>query len=104
MDHAIENASGYIASYGSGAFQPSTPPRRPQARLTLKEWAEAEGVSVNVVVVSVLEEFFNRHKKSKALRQQLRREIRGNRRNMASRMQLLASLILLCCAVNSVSI
>ena len=33
-----------------------------------KEWAEAEGVSVNAIVVSVLEEFFNRLKKSKVLR------------------------------------
>ena len=48
-----------------------------QARLTLKEWAE--GVSVNAVVVSVLEEFFKRLKKSKALREELRRVIRGNR-------------------------
>jgi hypothetical protein len=49
-----------------------------QARLTLKEWAEAEGVSVNAVVVSVLQEFFKRFKKSNALREELRREIRGN--------------------------
>ena len=54
-----------------------------QARLTLKEWAEAEGVSVNAVVVSVLEEFFKRLKKSKALREELRREIRGSRIFMA---------------------
>ncbi|MGA2351473.1 MAG: hypothetical protein ABSF70_13640 [Terracidiphilus sp.] len=47
-----------------------------QARLTLKKWAEAEGVSVNAVVVSVLEEFFKRLKKSKALRVELRREMR----------------------------
>ena len=38
-----------------------------QARLTLKEWAEAEGVSVNAIVVSFLQEFFNRLKRSKAL-------------------------------------
>src|ERR1035437_6801665 len=56
-----------------------------QARLTLKEWAEAEGVSVNAVVVSVLEAFFNRLKKSKALREELRREIRGNRGFLQSR-------------------
>jgi hypothetical protein len=54
-----------------------------QARLTLKEWAEAEGVSVNAVVVSVLEEFFRRLKKSKALKEELRREIRGKRKFMA---------------------
>jgi hypothetical protein len=45
------------------------------ARLTLKEWAEAEGVSVNAIVVSFLEEFFKRLKKSKSLREELRREI-----------------------------
>ena len=50
-----------------------------QARLTLKEWAEAEDVSVNAIVVSLLEEFFKHLKKSKALREELRREIRGNR-------------------------
>lgn len=37
-----------------------------EARLKLKEWAE--GVSVNAIVVSVLEEFFKHHKKGKALR------------------------------------
>jgi hypothetical protein len=50
-----------------------------EARLNLKEWAEAEGVSVNAIVVSVLEEFFKRLKKSKALREELRLEIRANR-------------------------
>jgi hypothetical protein len=50
-----------------------------EARLALKEWAEAEGVSVNAIVVSVLEEFFKRLKKSKALREELRLEIRANR-------------------------
>jgi hypothetical protein len=54
-----------------------------QARLTLKEWAEAEGVSVNAVVVSVLEEFFKRLKRSKALREELQREIRGSMRFIA---------------------
>ena len=55
-----------------------------QARLTLKEWSESEEVSVNAIVVSALEEFFKRLKKSKALREELRREIRGKRRFMAS--------------------
>jgi hypothetical protein len=50
-----------------------------EARLALKEWAEAEGVSVNAIVVSFLEEFFKRLKKSKALREELRREIRMQR-------------------------
>jgi len=50
-----------------------------EARLKLKEWAEAEGVSVNAIVVSVLEEFFKRLKKSKALREELRLEIRAHR-------------------------
>jgi len=35
-----------------------------EARLALKEWAEAEGVSVNAIVVSVLEEFFKRSRKA----------------------------------------
>ena len=55
-----------------------------EARIKLKEWAEAEGVSANAVVVSVLEEFFKRLKRSKALREELRREIRGNRGFMTS--------------------
>jgi hypothetical protein len=54
-----------------------------QARMTLKDWAEAEGVSVNAIVVSVLEDFFNRLKKNKALREELRQEIRGSRRFLA---------------------
>jgi len=54
-----------------------------EARLALKEWAEAEGVSVNAVVVSFLEDFFDRLKKSKALREELQREVRGNRRFLA---------------------
>jgi hypothetical protein len=50
-----------------------------EARNKLKEWAEAEGVSVNAIVVSVLDEFFKRLKKSKALREELRLEIRAHR-------------------------
>jgi hypothetical protein len=50
-----------------------------EARLKLKEWAETEGVSVNAIVVSVLEEFFKHLKKSKALREELRLEIRAHR-------------------------
>ena len=50
-----------------------------QARLALQEWAESECVSVNAIVVSVLEEFFKRLKKSKALRDELRLEIRAYR-------------------------
>ena len=50
-----------------------------EARAKLKEWAEEEGVSVNAIVVSVLEEFFKRLKKSKALREELRLEIRVRR-------------------------
>jgi len=46
------------------------------ARVKLKEWAEAEGVSVNAIVVSLLDEFFARLKKSKALREGLRQELR----------------------------
>ena len=55
-----------------------------EARLALKEWAEEEGVSVNAIVVSVLEEFFKRLKRSKALREELRLEIRAHRGFMPS--------------------
>ena len=50
-----------------------------EARAQLKEWAEAEGVSVNAIVVSVFDEFFARIKKSKALREELRLELRKHR-------------------------
>jgi len=50
-----------------------------EARTALREWAEEEGVSVNAIVVSVLEEFFKRLKRSKALREELRLEIRARR-------------------------
>jgi hypothetical protein len=50
-----------------------------EARTKLKEWAEAQGMSVNAIVVSVLDEFFKRLKKSKALREELRLEIRAHR-------------------------
>ena len=50
-----------------------------EARLKLKEWAEAERVSVNAIIVSVLEEFFKQLKKSQALREEQRLEIRTNR-------------------------
>ena len=49
------------------------------ARIALKEWAEAEGVSINAIVVSILEEFFKRLKKSKALREELKLELRAHR-------------------------
>ena len=50
-----------------------------EARAKLKEWAEAEGVSGNAIVVSVLDEFFKRLKKSSALRKELRQELRLHR-------------------------
>ena len=50
-----------------------------EARTALKAWAESEGVSINAIVVSVLEEFFKRLKKSKALREELRLELRAHR-------------------------
>ena len=50
-----------------------------EARTALKEWAESEGVSINAIVVSVLEEFFKRLKHSKALREELRLELRAHR-------------------------
>jgi len=55
-----------------------------EARLALKAWAEEEGVSVNAIVVSVLEEFFKGLKKSKALREELRLEIRARRGFMST--------------------
>jgi hypothetical protein len=50
-----------------------------EARIKLKEWAEAEGMSVNAIVVSLLDEFFARLKKSKALREELKLELRAHR-------------------------
>jgi hypothetical protein len=50
-----------------------------EARTKLKNWAEAEGVSVNAIVVSLLDEFFARLKKSKARREALRQELRLHR-------------------------
>ena len=50
-----------------------------EPRVKLREWAEAEGVSVNAIVVSVLEEFFKRLKKSRALKEELRLELRARR-------------------------
>ena len=50
-----------------------------EARTKLKEWAEAEGMSVNAIIVSVLDEFFKRLKKSKTLREELRLELRAHR-------------------------
>jgi hypothetical protein len=55
-----------------------------ETRAKLKEWAEAEGVSVNAIVVSVLNEFFKRLKKSSALRKELRQELRLHRRFLQS--------------------
>jgi hypothetical protein len=55
-----------------------------EARAQLKEWAEVEDVSVNAVVVSVLDEFFKRLKKSSALRKELRQELRLRRRFLQS--------------------
>ena len=55
-----------------------------EARTKLKEWAGAEGMSVNAVVVSVLDALFKRLKKSKALRETLRLEIRALRGFMPS--------------------
>jgi len=50
-----------------------------EARALLHAWAEEERVSVNAIVVSVLECFFQHLKKSKPLREELRLEIRGRR-------------------------
>ena len=50
-----------------------------EARIKLREWSEAESVSVNAIVVSMLEEFFRKLRKSRALRDELRQEIRAHR-------------------------
>jgi len=50
-----------------------------EARRALKQWAEEEGVSINAIVVSVLEYFFKHLKRSKALREELHLEIRARR-------------------------
>ncbi len=50
-----------------------------EARLALKKWAEKEGVSINAIVVSVLDHFLKHLKQSKALREELRLEIRARR-------------------------
>jgi hypothetical protein len=50
-----------------------------EARTALREWAEEEGVSINAIVASVLEEFFKRLTRSKPLREELRLEIRTRR-------------------------
>ena len=50
-----------------------------EARKALRAWAAEEGVSVNAIVVSVLEVFFKQLKRSKALREELRLEIRARR-------------------------
>ena len=56
-----------------------------EARTLLRAWAEEEAVSVNAIVVSVLEQFFKRLKRSKALREELRLEVRARRGFMPSR-------------------
>jgi hypothetical protein len=55
-----------------------------EARAKLKEWAEAGGVSVNAIVVSLLDEFFKLLKKSRARREALREELRRHRGFMQS--------------------
>ena len=50
-----------------------------EARSVIRGWAKDEGVSVNAIMVSILEEFFRRLRKSKALREELRLELRARR-------------------------
>ncbi len=50
-----------------------------ETRAKLKEWAEAESVGVNAIVVSLHDEFFKHLKKSKARRVELRQELRVHR-------------------------
>ena len=49
------------------------------AKAALLKWAEAEDVSVNAIVVSVLDEFFRIFRRSKALREEMRLELRARR-------------------------
>ena len=50
-----------------------------EVRSVIRAWAEEEGVSVNAIMVSVLEQFFKRLRKSKSLREELRLELRATR-------------------------
>ncbi len=50
-----------------------------KARVKLRKWAQSEGVSVNAIVVSILDEFFKRMKKSRPLKQELRQQLRAAR-------------------------
>lgn len=50
-----------------------------EARVKLRAWAEAEGVSVNAVVVSMLQLFFEQLRKKRSLRDELREEVRAHR-------------------------
>jgi hypothetical protein len=54
-----------------------------EAKAALLKWAESEGVSVNAIVVSVLDVFFRGFKRSKALREELRLELRARRGYLA---------------------
>lgn len=49
------------------------------ARVKLRKWAETQAVSVNSVVVSMLEKFFKQLRKDRSLRDELRLEIRARR-------------------------
>ena len=50
-----------------------------EAKAALLKWAESESVSVNAIVVSILDEFFRVFKRSKALREEMRLELRAKR-------------------------
>lgn len=50
-----------------------------EARSVIRAWAEEEGVSFNGIMVSVLEQFFKRLRKTQALREELRLELRARR-------------------------
>jgi hypothetical protein len=70
--------------------KPDLPLSKPQllhvgaeARSVIRAWAEEEGVSVNAIMVSVLEQFFKRLRKSKALREEFRLELRATARLLA---------------------
>lgn len=50
-----------------------------EAQIELREWAETKSVSANAIVVSMLEDFFKQLRKSRALRDELRQEIKAHR-------------------------
>ena len=88
LEATIDTGAGRCITQTRGACLPLSKPQLlhvgAEARAVIRAWAEEEGVSVNAIVVSVLDEFFKWLKKSKALREGLRLEIRAHRGFMPS--------------------